>query len=237
MRTQLISYLEAGGSVYFEGNDIGYNNKGYDIWAYTGLNYVGDGSAATTGNVQNITGADFCNGMEFDYPWKSEADGYVDDFSVNGGIMLFNSQDSKGRIGCYTGPSNNYRTITSSIFFSVFEENTTTRQELMAAYMEFFTEETGVSEESSSEIGTVSASITNPSINSINTVVALQESSFCELHLYDVTGRKLETVFSGSLSAGTHNLNYSTGSMTTGTYFVSGTVGDETIQLRTVLLK
>ena len=175
--------------------------------------------------------------MEFDYPWKSEADGYVDDFSANGGTMLFNSQENKGRVGCYTGPSNNYRTITSSIFFSVFEEDGTTRQELMAAYMNFLTEETGISENNSGEIVAVSASITNPSINSINTVVALQETSFCELHLFDVTGRKLQTIFSGSLSAGTHNLNYSTSSMTTGTYFVSGTIGDETIQLRTVLLK
>ncbi len=235
MRTKLITYLEAGGSVYFEGNDIGYNNNTYDIWDYTGLNYVGDGAAATTGNVQNISGDDFCAGMEFDYPWKSEADGYVDDFSVNGGIMLFNSQDDKGRIGCYTGPSNNYRTITSAIFFSVFEEDGTTRQELMAAYMNFLTEETGISEESSGAI--VTASISNPSINSINTVVALRETSFCELHLYDITGRKLETVFSGSLSAGTHNLIFSTSEITSGTYFVSGTIGNETIQLRTILLK
>lgn len=237
MRTQLISYLEAGGSVYFEGNDIGYNNNSYDIWAYTGLNYVGDGSAATTGNVQNIIGTDICAGMEFDYPWKSEADGYVDDFSANGGSIIFTSQDDKGRVGSYTGPSNNYRTITSSIFFSVFEEDATTREELMAAYMEFFTEELSITEESSDQIVTVSASVTNPSTNSINTIVTLQETSFCELNLFDVTGRKLDTVYSGTLSSGTHNLNFSTSGITSGAYFVSGIIGDETIQLRTVLVK
>ncbi|MCK5133758.1 MAG: hypothetical protein KAR40_16605 [Candidatus Sabulitectum sp.] len=198
---------------------------------------MGDGAAATTGNVQNITGSGICSGMEFDYPWKSEADGYVDDFSANGGEIIFISQDSKGRVGCYTGPSDNYRTITSSVFFSVLEEDATTRQELMAAYMDFFTGGTSIAGEGSGDLFTTFVSAVSPAVGSFSATVVLQGTASCDLGLYDVTGRKVGTVVSGSLSQGTHNLTVSGAGFASGTYLISGTVGNEQVRLRTVLLK
>ena len=199
------------------------------------MSYVGDGAAPETGNVQSITGSGMCSGMEFDYPYKSEADGYVDDFSINGGEIIFTSQDSKARIGCYTGPSNNYRTITSAVFFSVFVEDATTRQELMAAYMEFFTSGTGIGEEGGSSFFTVSA--VNPAVGSFGATVVLQESALSDLGVFDMTGRRVGTLFSGTLPSGTSNLSFSGTGIASGTYLISGTVGNERVSLRTVLLK
>ena len=175
--------------------------------------------------------------MTFDYPWKSEADGYVDDFSVNGGEMIFTSQDSKGRIGCYLDPSSGYRTITSSIFFSVFEETGTTREELMTAYMDFFTTTTGISEESGMGLTVGSVSVVNPASGSFSATVELAGSALCELGLYDVSGRMVGTFCSGSLASGTHNLTVSANGLSSGTYLVSGTIGNEQVSRRAVLLK
>ncbi|MCK5034628.1 MAG: hypothetical protein KAS73_01960, partial [Candidatus Sabulitectum sp.] len=230
----MITYLEAGGSVYFEGNDIGYNNNGYDIWAYTGLTYAGDGSASTTGNVQSITGDLFCSGMDFNYPYKTEADGYIDFFTPNGGDLIFESQDAKGRVGCYTGPTDNYRTITSGVFFSVLQENATTRGELMAAYMEFLTGGTGVSEDGNAAFSTFDVVAVSPSTGIFSATVTLQETALCDLGLFDVTGRRVGTLASGSLSNGTHNLSASASGMASGTYLISGTIGDQRVNVRTV---
>lgn len=237
MRTQLISYLEAGGSVYFEGNDIGYSNNSYDIWPYTGLTYAGDGSPATTGNVQNITGSGMCAGMTFNYPYKSEADGYIDFFTPNGGAIVFQSQDGNGRVGCYSGPANNYRTITSSVFFSVFQENGTTRQELMAEYMAFLTGGTGISQDFSAGFSTASASIVNPCMGEISLSISLPEPSLCRLDIYDVSGRMVGTVVNSALPSGVNLLSFPGEHLSPGTYFIVGETGGLPVSARTVFVR
>jgi len=236
-RAKLITYLDAGGSVYFEGNDIGLSNKAYSIWAYTGLTYAGDGAAQATGNVQSITGSLMCSGMEFNYPYKTEPDGYVDYFTESGGASLFKSQDDFIRVGCYTGPSNNYRTITSSVFFSVFQEGSTTRQELMTAYMEFFNGGTGTAEHSEGVLSSFSVTAANPAVNSFSVTLVLPGSTVCDLGLFDVAGRRVGTLVSGIVPSGTHNLIVSGAELSSGAYLISGTVGSERIGLRAVLVK
>ncbi len=197
---------------------------------------MGDGSPATTGNVQNITGSGMYTGMEFDYPYKSEADGYVDYFSANGGEILFRSQDDYGRIGC-SGYFNDYRTITSAVFFSVLEEVTdaTTREDLMTVYMDYLTGTTGVS--GGGELSTAVVTAANPAMGSFSAILALQECAHCDIGLFDLTGRKIGSFVSGSLPPGTHNLSISGNSISAGTYFIHGTVGGQEISHRTVLLK
>ena len=197
---------------------------------------MGDGSPASTGNVQSITGLGLSSGMEFDYPYKSEADGYVDYFAANGGEILFESQEGYGRVGC-SGYFNVYRTITSSVFFSVFEEISarTTREELMAVYIDYLTGTTGI-EEGGTELSPA-VTVANPAMGSFNVVIELQGCVQCDLGLFDLTGRRIGNFHSGTLSSGTHNLNISGSSISTGTYFVHGTVGEQEISLRTVLLK
>jgi len=177
-----------------------------------------------------------CAGMTFDYPWKTEADNYVDDFTPGAGAIIFTSQDGKGRVGCYSGPSGSYRTITSSVVFSVLEENETTRQELMAAYMEFFTGGTGVAQESGSLFSRAQITIANPSPGFFSAAVEVNTGTSCDLGIYDVTGRRIGSLFTGQLSSGVNNLSFR-GNMAAGTYLVFGTIGDETVSLRTVLLK
>lgn len=175
--------------------------------------------------------------MEFDYPYKSEADGYVDYFGTNGGEILFESQESYGRVGC-SGYFNVYRTITSAVFFSVLEEISarTTREELMTVYMDYLTGTTGIAE-GGTELSPAIVTVANPAMGSFNAVVELQGCVQCDLGLFDLSGRRIGNFHSGTLSSGIHNLNIAGSSISTGTYFVYGTVGEQQVSLRTVLLK
>ena len=198
---------------------------------------MGDGSPASTGNVQSITGYGISSGMEFDYPYKSEADGYVDYFSANGGEILFESQEGYGRVGC-SGYFNIYRTITSAVFFSVLEELSagTTREELMAVYMDYLTGTTGIAE-GSTGLSPAIITVANPAMGSFNAVIELQGCVQCDLGIFDLTGRRIGDFCSGTLSQGTHNLSISGSSISAGTYFIYGTVGEQQVSQRTVLLK
>ncbi|OPX30688.1 MAG: hypothetical protein B1H09_04455 [Gemmatimonadaceae bacterium 4484_173] len=187
--------------------------------------------------MENIVGFLMCAGMGFDYPYKSEADNYVDFFTEDGGGLIFESQEGLARTGCYTGPSNNYRTITSAVFFSVLEENTTTRQELMAAYMEFLTGGTGTAEQSGAALPAFSITAANPATDSFSVTLVLPVSTVCDLGLFDITGRRVGTVASGIVSSGTHNLMVSGAEISSGAYMISGTVAGEHVSLRTVLVK
>ena len=175
--------------------------------------------------------------MEFDYPYKSEADGYIDYFSATGGEILFESQDSMGRVGC-SGYFNIYRTITSSVFFSVLEEISagTTREELMVVYMDYLTGTTGIAG-GCTELAPAIVTVANPAWGSLNAVIELQRCVQCDLGLFDLSGRRIGNFCSGSLSQGIHNLSISGSNISAGTYFIYGTVGDQEIILRTVFLK
>ncbi len=197
------------------------------------MTWAGDGEVATTGNVQNLSGSGAFTGMDFDYPYQSEADGYIDFFTTTSGEICLESQDGKVRVGCNTGAAG-YKTITSGVIFSVFQENVTSRQELMAAYMEFLTGGTGIAENNSL---TSQLFLSNPAIASFSAELVLQETAECDLGLFDLTGRRLGTFVSGSLSSGIHNLNVSGAEFPSGTYLVSGFLGNEQIRSRTVLLK
>ena len=198
---------------------------------------MGDGSPATTGNVQSITGLGISSGMEFDYPYKSEADGYVDYFSANGGEIFFESQPGPYSITRCPQPGV-YRTITSAVFFSVLEELSagTTREELMVVYMDYLTGTTGIAE-GSEGFSPAIITVVNPAMGSFSAVIELQGCAQCGLGIFDLSGRRIGEFCSGTLSQGTHNLSISGGSISAGTYFICGTVGEQQVSLRTVLLK
>ncbi len=84
-----------------------------------------------------------CSGLFYGYPYKTTADNYVDEFSARGGTVIFESQDGIGRIVAYD--EGGYRTITSSVIFSAFDESgKMSRLEMLEACVEFLTEGTGL---------------------------------------------------------------------------------------------
>ncbi len=106
----------------------------------------------------------------------------------------------------------------------------------MTVYMDYLTGTTGI-EEGGTEQSPDIVTVANPAMGSFSAIIELQGCVQCDLGLFDLTGRRIGDFCSGTLSQGTHNLNISSSGISAGTYFVYGTVGEQQVSLRTVLLK
>lgn len=60
----------------------------------------------------------------------------------------------------------------------------------------------------------------NPNEGDVTLMVEVDEAQDLEIALYDLQGKKLETLGSGSFASGSHTLNYSLNAYSNGTYFI-----------------
>jgi len=201
-----------------------------------GITYLADGSPFATGNVQSLTGEGMASGLTYEYPYKTVPDNYVDEFGAGSGTLAFVCQSSKGRVGYYSGSSDSYRTITSSVIFGAIEDGTSTKAELMDIYMEYLTGGTGIGETGSAPVDTGHLSVTNPSIGNLSAVLELPYPASCDLGVYDMTGRRVGILINEDLTTGVHALMMQD-ELATGSYLVSGNIGDTFVSERVVLLR
>lgn len=86
----------------------------------------------------------------------------------------------------------------------------------------FWTVGVGIEEEESGDTGTLWMSL--PSPNPVTTSASLSfvnpTSGRVELAVFDVTGRLVDTIISGDLSAGEHSIEWQTGTAANGVYFI-----------------
>ncbi len=117
----LISYLNQGGAIYFEGVNLGYDHNGTNLWNYTGVDYQGQGNLHT--GIGDITGASgtFMGEKEINYQVNTYADIHNNRFGAGLGEILFRSGDNHGRVVAYSNGT--YRMITSSLIFGGFIDN------------------------------------------------------------------------------------------------------------------
>lgn len=141
-----MNYLQAGGSVYLEGVEIGYYHAtgqayNYGLWNYLGTLFLGDGNA--TNNVSLLHGQNlwYGAGMQFGYPYGQPSDSWVDILGPagTGSLQQFIDQGGLGRVVSYIPPGQPWRTITSGVCFCAFQENApmSTQERLMARIMGF----------------------------------------------------------------------------------------------------
>lgn len=187
-----------------------------------GSNYDGDG--ASSGNVQYIAGLSgtVVDGLSLDYLYNSGPDNYVDIISANGGTLLFESQDSKGRVISYIGSSDSYRTINSAVVFGALRDGTSTKNELMDIYMDYLTGTTTGIEGADPERRTL-LSFQNPCYGSINISLSLPAAGNVSITIYDTAGHLVAEISEGCLTEGEHSIvwNGSDGrQLETGTYLL-----------------
>jgi hypothetical protein len=222
--------------VYLEGTDIGYNNSTTDIWPYLGITYDADGNAYSTGNVQTLTGRIMASGLTYGYPYQTMPDNYVDEFGPGSGDLVFICQAGEGRVGCYSGSTGAYRTITSSVVFSAIQDGTYTKAQLMDVYMEYLTGGTGTGDTGSMAVEHGWISVANPSYGRLSVTLELSCAAQCDLGVYDLTGRRMGTLAGGDIPQGTHTLVLDE-ELACGSYLVSGRIAGTTVTERVVLLR
>ncbi len=187
-----------------------------------GSSYDGDGAAS--GNVQNITGltGTITDGLALDYIYDTGPDYYVDIISADGGALVFESQDSNGRVVCYEGPSSNYRTVYSSVVFGALRDASSTKNELMGIYMDYLTGLiTGIEEQVSA--GSLSMSLQNPCYGSVNIHLSIPSPGNVSITLYDMSGHLVGEISDGYLPEGSHSIVWNSEKdrpLGTGTYLL-----------------
>lgn len=72
----------------------------------------------------------------------------------------------------------------------------------------------------SSDINNQLSIYPNPNEGDVTLMVEVDEAQDLEIALYDLQGKKLETLGSGSFASGSHTLNYSLNAYSNGTYFI-----------------
>lgn len=203
-----------------------------------GSSYDGDGTAS--GNVQYVTGLSgtIVDGLSLDYLYNTGPDYWVDFISADGGTLLFESQDSKGRVVCYDGPSDNYRTINSSVVFGALRDGTSTKNELMDIYMDYLTGEiTGI--EGCVSVSSPAVSFQNPCRGSVTIHLYLPSPGNVNVIIYDMSGHLVGEITDGYLPEGSHSITWNGGEnslLETGTYLLLLQTEDQTLTRKVLIL-
>ena len=203
-----------------------------------GSSYDGDGTAS--GNVQYIAGLSgtIVDGLSLDYLYDTGPDYWVDLISADGGTLLFESQDSKGRIVCYDGPSDNYRTINSSVVFGALRDGTSTKNELMGIYMDYLTGLiTGI--EGPVSVSNLMMFFQNPCYGSVNIHLSIPSPGNLSIALYDMSGHLVGEITDDYLPEGSHSITWNGGEnrpLETGTYLLLLQTEDQTLTRKVLIL-
>ncbi|KPL10318.1 hypothetical protein AMJ71_03450 [candidate division TA06 bacterium SM1_40] len=132
-----MEFMDAGGSVYVEGNDFGYSHRYDPIYEYFGCTYTGDGNSSF--NVDHLYGeaGTMLDGRHLRYMYGQGPDVYVDMIESNGGTILFRDQINAGRLIKWDGEDHDYRSMHSTYVFGAMIDQTSpdTKDDVMAAYM------------------------------------------------------------------------------------------------------
>lgn len=199
-----------------------------------GSSYDGDGTSS--GNVEFITGISgtIVDGLHLDYMYKAGPDSYVDIISADGGTLLFESQDSNGRVVCYDGPSSNYKTINSSVIFGALRDGINSKNELMEIYMDYLTEVSTGIEGSFFSVNRPALSIQNPCRGSVNIHLSLPSPRNVTIILYDTAGHLVSEIMEEILSEGSHCITWSR-PLETGTYLLLFQTEDHTLTRKIII--
>lgn len=204
-----------------------------------GCSYDGDGSPSSTGNVQSVEGlsGSIVSGLAFDYMYQQSPDNYVDEISAAEGTLLFESQDGNGRVVCWEGSADDYRAIHSSFIFGALRDGGSTKQELMSVYMDYLTYQTATSPHGETPpAADIEISVPNPGYGCVPVTVRTGEDSHLSINIYDLSGRRIETLFEGPVNPGEHRFVWEASAAPAGSYLIEVRAKHETVAKKSVLI-
>jgi hypothetical protein len=128
------NYVQAGGRMYMEGNDVWYSDPligGHDFGPLFGLDGLADGG----GNFSIILGADFLAGMDINYSCTTSFNDVIGPLS--GAVVIHTNQSRAFNCGV-AFEQGVYKTIGASHQFGCLVDGAATKNQLMTAYLDFF---------------------------------------------------------------------------------------------------
>ena len=219
----LVNYLEAGGGLYIEGNDIGWtwnDGSGFGrIWPYFKTNYVAD-SAGDAGTINGIAGS-FAEGMTFTY---SGPQFYISSFTAGDAWALLENETPNYICAIAAGDATlRYNTVISSVAFGALTGTKTTPDELMQAYYDFLISDSayGIATMKKSAKLTYNLAQNRPNPAKGKTIVSysIKSSGRVRVEVFNVLGQKVMTVIDRDQSAGVYKTTIDVSKLNAGIYF------------------
>ncbi|HHS49881.1 MAG TPA: T9SS type A sorting domain-containing protein [candidate division Zixibacteria bacterium] len=225
--TKLNAYRAAPGKkLIVEGPDFGADYSGQPFFSNLNLNLVHDGSA--TWNVARIWGTPTLWGnparpfIQVEYDSAGLADRLVDVLAPTSGITTAMGwdQDSVPRIFFYNGSS---QAIVGAVYLGGITDPETPQLRAVSAYLwKLGFENTYIKQADNvrPEEMAIAGAYPNP-FNPVTTVkFDVSDASPVNITVFDVTGRRVETLVDLDLTPGTYETTWDASSMPSGVYFV-----------------
>ncbi len=211
-RAALTTYLDAGGSLFVSGQDIGWDLNDQGGAAYTWYrdylhatfvaddtnDYTLDGVAGdpiTDGLTINIQGGDGANNQE--YP--SDVDPY------NGGEAIW--AYSSTRNGGTRADTGTYRTVYFSFGYEAIN-NAADRALVMDRVLNWLDPDLTGNEDIPARALALSQNVPNPFNPKTDISFSLAQTGAVKMEVFDVQGRSVKVLIDGVLSAGDHMANW-----------------------------
>jgi hypothetical protein len=209
-----------------------------------GCTFIDHGISSSFGNVISLEGQDgsIAEATNYGYLYQEGPDNFVDEIGEDGGTIFFKSQDSKGRAVCYSGLTDNYRAIHSTVIFGALTNGTNTKHELMNRYMNYLVELTGI-EEFEIEQERISFSVfPNPVRKSANISFSLAQPGRVVASIYNTAGQLVKRLAEGTFDVGAHTLVWFVDDgrgreMSNGTYILSLETSEHVVSKPIVVLR
>jgi len=233
----------AGKKMIIEGPDFGADYNSTSFFSNLGLNFVHDGAADF--NVDyftmktNLTNADFP--ITFDYDDSSSADHFVDILSSTSGLTTVGAfdQDTVSRTFIYNGPC---QAIISTIYLGGIFESTYPWVQYRAASGYLW--KLGIANTGIYQVDpklptdfALAGNYPNP-FNPVTTIeFQLPNASEVEVSIYDITGKRVETLVNERLDGGVYKVAWNASSMPSGVYFARMTAGEFSATHKVMLVK
>ncbi len=217
---KLMDYLDAGGNLYIEGNDVGYFlDLNYEDFLETlGVAYLDDGLPMSSGNVAFVktTDSTFWEWSPFamDYHYKTIADAWINELDAlsSAELLLYSwgdtllTTDSTGRMIYFD--SGTYKTITSSIYLGSLIDGVypSQRKKIMGCILKAFGIENSYINNNipKPEQPMLISARPNPFNASTEINFTIPKNNTVSLDIIDINGHKIKRLMKGTLSAGTY---------------------------------
>ncbi len=263
---RIATYIAAGGRVYCEGADFGYDygsvmasEQRKRLFRLFGVGFASDGYPQSSGNITEIRGEDtsfFTEGVvDMDYHFMTIADHRIDEWDedtlIEGSTWAMFSQESPAPVvsplRMVYRKYNNYRTVVSSAYIgSMIDSNPpSNRMHVLAAILNFLLNEdfTLIQEKIAKLPEKMDlTSAPNPFNASCKLTLDIVEPGKVALDIYDINGRHIANLADEYVAGGRYSVVWDGRSsemneLPSGVYFAVLNTGGKQVKSRLVLIK
>lgn len=203
---ELADYLNAGGNLYLEGGDTWFYDPPTPVHPMFGIEGFDDGWQSISA-LEGTSGA-FTSGMFFDYADVNFSS--IDNLNPLGDAFTILQHYMIVIDLVIAHDAGNYKTIGSSVKFGSLVDGTSTKEELLIKYMEFFGVDITTANIPELSTNYLTNIYPNPSGGEINIEFEIESSTHIQLDLYNSIGQHVLNISNTKFESGLHHIKLNT---------------------------